>query len=615
MARLLLITLHDPFALGVRQLAAYIKAHGHQVHMCFVGTSEATAGSEFLTSEQVNSLPDEDRSGFLRFFDGRLNQGASAQQPLSAETLDAVLNCANTFSPDIIGVSCRAWVFALIPPLFKKLKNALPKSLYVAGGMGPTEDSNFFLQMGFDLVIMGEGEQSLLDICVQSDGPKNYHSIPNAVFLSGSKTNYNPLYPLISDLGKLPLPLWAGKECSFIEDEKIISGEHWKGMDSYNCLTGRGCPGNCSYCSTGLQQTIYRESGHKPHRYRTRPMQSVFEELGIAKDKGAQFIRIADEYFIRPIPELIHFFTRYNEEIGLRYMAYLSASQLCRSEELFSLATKHLASYYLGVQTGSEPFNREMYNRYGSNDDTINIAHKMYARHIPAYIFLIGGMPLKTEGDYAKDYDLIKKLPPFNPRLFPFVFPSITRYYPNASSPLVENHPFLREYHEKPKKFLYESLLYYARQLYAEDDDAFEEIRTREDFKRNPALLYSFYHTQTRNAHLRYITEQARRLAGKEVFFWGMGDVFQRCKHLFAKSIPTAMLLGRRWLTSVQPSHADGLPLHATEDVFAQKELPPVVLFAKKEYARIMAQRLYALHPELGNNMVICALPPGGTEL
>lgn len=607
MARVFLFALYDPFAAGVRQLAACAKEAGHAVHMCFIKTS--CLSDRFLMNEVKDGVMNADSIGLYRCYEGILHSQPALRGSITQAMLTALESPLQRFAPTIIGFSGRSWVTPEVEPVVKRLREKAPSALFIAGGAGPADEPELFLNMGFDLVVRGEGEGALLDICSCADQGRDYDDIMNVVYKKDGVLQYNPLRPLIDDLGTLPMPLWNERgETSFIEEDRLQDNDYSVSGREYQCLGSRGCFAKCSYCTTGNILHVYKKQGLKTLSYRAVPIENLMSELRIAKARGAQSVRLTDEYFVRPMNELIEFFTFYNNEIALPYRAYLNPSQLLESETYFTLAAKHLYFFGIGVQSGSDKFNREEFNRFGKVEDAIQVSHKVFEKRIISQSQLIGGLAIKTPEVFEADLAYVKKLPHLKGHVTPSTAINYFSFFPVPDTPLVRKHPFLETYKYAPLKYLYEAMLLHIRHLYAHDDDAFNEVRSRKDFVQAPFELYYHYHSLVVSAHREYLMEQAARLEGQEVYFWGMGQAYEYSKYLFANVRPKAMVLDKKWIPEKNKYNKDGIPFLSEEEAFGQRDLPPIIIFAKKYFVQIMANNLYRTHPELGDNIIGCSL-------
>ena len=86
----------------------------------------------------------------------------------------------------------------------------------------------------------------------------------------------------------------------------------------------------------------------------------------------------------------------------------------------------------------------------------------------------------------------------------------------------------------------------------------------------------------------------AESLAGREVYFWGCGEMFRRKRHVFSSCRPRCILadyVGR-------PETCDGLPVRHPDEVL-ERELLPVVIFAGRQSREMILRMLEVKYPQV----------------
>ena len=174
------------------------------------------------------------------------------------------------FHPDIIAIytnlMTKIEVIKLVENILEQFINDKP--LIVLGGPDVTYNVDNYLQAGADILVIGEGENTMLEICLayqQNLWPDFYHIDgiafkDKAGFIHQTKTRQK-----ISDIDVLPLP-----NRSKIDMDLYL--KTWKSNHGYSTIsvsTQRGCPYTCKWCSTA----VYGQS------YRRRSPEKVVEEL------------------------------------------------------------------------------------------------------------------------------------------------------------------------------------------------------------------------------------------------------------------------------------------------------------------------------------------------
>ncbi len=109
-----------------------------------------------------------------------------------------------------------------------------------------TDHTEQYLQQGADYVIIGEGEQTLLDItnALFSDQPQPAN-IPGLAYLHEGTVHKTLKRENLRELDTLPLPAWDLAGMDNYRQRWLNS----KGYFSVNMGTTRGCPFKCNWCA------------------------------------------------------------------------------------------------------------------------------------------------------------------------------------------------------------------------------------------------------------------------------------------------------------------------------------------------------------------------------
>ena len=132
----------------------------------------------------------------------------------------------------ILGISFSTIQLFETYDLVQKLKNLFPeKCLIVAGGSHPTGDPYGTLKMGFDIVIVGEGEETIVDLMQKIANNENYFIVKGIAY--------------INDVN----------EYEFTGKRDLINLDEYPPFPVKNTRFGaieitRGCPYVCYFCQT-----------------------------------------------------------------------------------------------------------------------------------------------------------------------------------------------------------------------------------------------------------------------------------------------------------------------------------------------------------------------------
>jgi hypothetical protein len=448
------------------------------------------------------------------------------------------------------------------------------------------------LHNGADYVARGEGEETILDIAEALHTGADMRSIRNIAYLKDGELVQNPLRPLIEDLDSLPYYLHGDEHFACIEnDELALHDPIFSAEKMYLANTSRGCLGQCTYCSGGNWLNIYRREYGRARRYRARKVEAVLKELEQAKAKGAAFILFYDEYFVRS-PEDFHFFFRqYRQRINLPYFLMVHTGFLAKDEQRFQdFFASGVQTVQVGVQSASKRISAEIFKRNLEPGHQLQAIQKFHAYRISTLVDFITAHALEEEQDYRDTLDFIKELP-FDPtwpkRTAIQVFP--LGLFPGA--PIADLHPLLRESPVPDKSMRHKVFTAYLRYI-IKDDALFESLYADPWFREYPQELLLIYRREFYAALRDALRHAALRLAGREVWYWGCGQVYHTHKHLFRLSKPRGMLLNVPSDLTV----VDGLAIGHPNDALQDRDNTPIVIFGAD--AGILSNRILRDHPE-----------------
>ncbi|MFH1478572.1 MAG: radical SAM protein [Candidatus Omnitrophota bacterium] len=330
---------------------------------------------------------------------------------LPSESLCKKLLCLlKANNVDLIGVSLSTNYFNIAKTLTGYIKGRLDVPI-VWGGIHPTIVPEECLEFT-DMVCIGEGESSLLELCTRISEGRDYSDVSNLCLKSNEEVRKNSLAPLIQDLDSLPFPdydfighfVWDRND--FYPVNETLFKKYQYIPDRYETLGSRGCPYQCSYCCNNMLHKLYGSKGF----LRRRTSESIIRELEGVRHRFP-FIKSIyfddDAMFSRTIEEIELFCRLYKEKVGLPFRVSGVHPLALTKEKLKLFVNAGLKQLKMGIQTGSSKTSR-LYNRGNiSRDkiiDTTNIINS-FKRELepPIYDFIL-------DNPYERDYDLVESL-------------------------------------------------------------------------------------------------------------------------------------------------------------------------------------------------------------
>ena len=213
----------------------------------------------------------------------------------------------------------------------------------VVHGSDSTDNPGLFLENGFDYVLCGEAEETLLQLCRSILDAEQAPVLDGLVRLddqnllvrSGQWLSKNPAW------SALPLP--ARDLIDMEPYRKAWVKAH--GYFSANMVSSRGCPFHCNWCAKPI-------SGNKFH---LRPAAAVAEEMRLLKmSAGVEHIWFGDDVFALDR----HWVEQFAEEVAKKDAAVpfkiQSRADLMSEATVRHLKTAGCAEVWMGVESGSQ---------------------------------------------------------------------------------------------------------------------------------------------------------------------------------------------------------------------------------------------------------------------
>jgi len=193
--------------------------------------------------------------------------------------LDEIDQWIKDLDADLIGFSVRSNDTRKITALAAGIKKK-QEALLICGGAQITVDGISFFEKNpcFDIGVIGEGEETLIDIVDYVQGKMDLKDIKGIIAKDGDKLFQTEKREFIKDLDKLPFPDYSVFDI-YSEEIRI-----------YGLITSRGCPYGCIYCNGSTVMG-------KTWRYRTT--ENVVQEMIQAKKryKNIGCVNIYDDNF------------------------------------------------------------------------------------------------------------------------------------------------------------------------------------------------------------------------------------------------------------------------------------------------------------------------------
>ncbi|WP_400076070.1 B12-binding domain-containing radical SAM protein [Winogradskyella sp. R77965] len=268
----------------------------------------------------------------------------------------------------------------------------------ILGGPDITYNCENYLNSGVDFLIIGEGEQTTLELYTAIVNGSDYSEITGIAYMKNGSVKKTPPRLKMKDLSELPLPNRAA-----IPVEKYL--ETWKtnhGMSSMTISTQRGCPYTCKWCSTA----VYGQS------YRRRPANLVAEELRLLKDTyNPDSIWFVDDVFTVSHKWIKSFHEEVIKQDAIIPFECITRAERLNDEILQLLKEAGCYRIWIGAESGSQKIIDAMDRRV--DVDVVKTAiQKTNALGMETGTFIMVGYPGEDEKDISETITYLKAANP-----------------------------------------------------------------------------------------------------------------------------------------------------------------------------------------------------------
>jgi len=272
-------------------------------------------------------------------------------------------------------------------------------AIVVVSSSDSTDHYQQYLEKGADFVLLGEGEQTLLELAAALGSGGDHTQIAGLAFLQGPLAFRTEARKVMKDLDSLPMPAW---DLVDIESYRAVWMRH-HGYFSLNIGTTRGCPYKCNWCA----KPIYG------NRYNARSPRHVVEEIKWLKTHfGFDHIWMCDDIFglkpgwVNEFADLVE-----QEGLHLRFKIQSRADLLLQENYVRALARAGCENSWMGAESGSQKILDAMDK--GTTIDQIEAATRLLREYgIRPSFFIQFGYPGETKEDIAMTIRMINRLVP-----------------------------------------------------------------------------------------------------------------------------------------------------------------------------------------------------------
>lgn len=289
------------------------------------------------------------------------------------------------FDVGVVGFSTLGANFICVLKVAQYIKRARPDVLVVLGGPHATVLDTLIMKHFpcFDVIVRNEAEMKLIPL-LRGLEQGDLSRVMGVTYRLDGQVVANPGEPVIDDLDQLPAPAYHHYPL------------HRLGLRECRIEVGRGCPFNCSFCSTA--QFFSRKYRLKSARKIVAEMDYLYENFGIS------IFHCTHDLFTVNKKKVVEFCHAVAPK-GYRWTC--SARTDCLDEPTLSaMASANCQSIYYGVEAGSTRM-QQLVRKDLDLDEFRRIYDLTTQLGINCTVSMITGYPQELQADQAATLDLM----------------------------------------------------------------------------------------------------------------------------------------------------------------------------------------------------------------
>ncbi|MBO8164437.1 MAG: B12-binding domain-containing radical SAM protein [Brevibacillus sp.] len=301
--------------------------------------------------------------------------------------------------PDLVAFSCYIWNIRETLDVISNVKKVLPKVPIVLGGPEVTYDADHWLGQypAIDVIVLGEGEQTFLELCQQYSEAKRAGALPDLKTVNGiayrdgeGRVRYTMPREQLKDLDAIPSPY----EDHLDElDNRVVYFE-----------ASRGCPFKCQYCLSSIEDGV---------RYFS--LERVKRDLKRLIDHGVKTIKFVDRTFnIHKKYALEIFQFLIDNHNGTVFQFEITADILKPDvvDFLAENAPPGIFRFEIGVQSTNDETNRLVQRIQNFSKLSHTVKRIKESGKITQHLDLIAGLPEEDYASFRKTFNDVFALRP-----------------------------------------------------------------------------------------------------------------------------------------------------------------------------------------------------------
>ncbi len=292
--------------------------------------------------------------------------------------------------------------------LAKRIKNKRPETLIVFGGPDCSTSVHFqyleeiykdLLTQGFfDSMVIGEGEESFVELLHAYEKQEKLDSIKGIVFLKNGTSFFTGQRSMIKDLDKLPFPDYSDLDFNLYPPSLILP-----------LVFNRGCNFQCAFCDVRL---VWGEKSDFRHRSAKNIADEIKYLCQFIEGKnigyailGGSYINTSQKILNELCDELIAY---WGDKPRIKWEGWARINGTLTPEVCQKMAQAGCYSLVYGFESGSPKVCKDMHKAY-SHSLAEEVLRNASSAGIANTLFTIVGFPTETEEDFQMTLQFLEK--------------------------------------------------------------------------------------------------------------------------------------------------------------------------------------------------------------
>jgi len=301
--------------------------------------------------------------------------------------------------PSVVGIYCNLMTKLNVLEMIRLAKDR--GKIVILGGPEPASYTEEFINTGADVVVIGEGEQTMRELMeeIPISGVHKLHHVTGIAFKDeNGEVVHTPPRTMISDLDTVPFP---DRDAIDIH-QYIDTWQKHHGHGSVSLITARGCPYTCTWCSHGVYGFTHRR----------RTPANVVDEIRMIREKyNPDMLWFADDVFTINYKWFNEYYSEM-KRMGIRIpFECISRPDRVNEDILHKMADLGCFRIWFGSESGSQRILDSMSRRVQTEEiRTMTATAQRYGIEIGLFVML--GYDGETTADIEKTIEHLKHTQP-----------------------------------------------------------------------------------------------------------------------------------------------------------------------------------------------------------